>query len=205
LTVLPGIEVQSREEVHLLCLFDTLEQALAWQTQVLVTLPDRKNDDAFFGAQFVVDATGEVLRTEERLLSGATGLSVEEIVAGVRALGGIVIPAHVDRPSFSLLANLGFVPQGLNIAGLELSRHAEPIEVARRLPQTTGYGQVVGGDAHRLHEMTARTMLRVIVPSVAEIALALAHQEGRCVYILPETKDAGCPQLTASRCQGGNA
>jgi PHP family Zn ribbon phosphoesterase len=181
LTVLPGMEVQSREEVHLVCLFDAVEQVLAWQAQVDAALPDRENDEDFFGAQFVVDARGDYLYTEKRLLSAATALSVEEVVAGVRALGGIVLAAHVDRPSYSLIANLGFVPPGLGIAGLELTRGADPAEVARRLPQTAGYGLVVSGDAHRLEEMTARTMFKVQEPTVAELALALAGQDGRRV------------------------
>jgi PHP family Zn ribbon phosphoesterase len=189
LTVLPGMEVQSREEVHLICLFDQVEQALDWQEQVFAALPNLENDEDFFGAQFVVDATGEYLYTEKRLLSVSTGLSMEEVVAGVQALGGIVLPAHVDRPSFSLIANLGFVPPGLAIAGLELSRCADPAELSRhlplRFPQTAGYGMVVSGDAHRLDEMTARTMFKVRFPSVAELALALAGKDGRRVEILP--------------------
>jgi len=185
IAVLPGMEVQSREEVHLVCLFDTLEQVLAWQEQVFAALPDRENDEAFFGAQYVVDAEGEYLETETRLLSISTALSVEQVVAGVRALGGIVLAAHVDRPSFSLVANLGFVPPGLAIAGIELSRRADPAAALQRLPQLSGYGRVVSGDAHRLEEMTARTMFKVKVPVVAELALALAGSEGRRVEIYP--------------------
>ena len=185
ITVLPGMEVQSREEVHLVCLFDTLEQVLAWQEQVFAALPDRENDEAFFGAQYVVDAEGEYVETETRLLSISTALSVEQVVAGARALGGIVIAAHVDRPSFSLVANLGFVPPGLEIAGIELSRRADPEAVLRRLPQLAGFGLVVSGDAHRLEEMTARTMFKVKAPVVAELALALAGSEGRRVEIYP--------------------
>jgi len=185
ITVLPGMEVQSREEVHLVCLFDTLEQVLAWQEQVFAALPDRENDEDFFGAQYVVDAEGEYVETETRLLSISTTLSVEQVVAGARALGGIVIAAHVDRPSFSLVANLGFVPPGLEIAGIELSRRADPEAVLRRLPQLAGFGRVVSGDAHRLEEMTARTMFKVKAPVVAELALALAGSEGRRVEIYP--------------------
>jgi len=184
LTVLPGMEVQSREEVHLTALFDTVDQVMAWQERVWAVLPDRENDEAFFGAQFVVDATGEYRYTEKRMLSMPAALSVEEVVSGVRALGGTVLPAHVDRPANSLILNLGFVPPGLEIAGLELSRRADPAEVAQRLPQTAGYGCLVSGDAHRLEEMTARTMLKVAAPTVAEVALALAGQDGRRVEIL---------------------
>jgi PHP family Zn ribbon phosphoesterase len=181
LTVIPGMEVQSREEVHLTTLFDTVDQVLAWQERVWAALPDQDNDEAFFGAQFVVDATGEYRYTEKRMLSMAASLSVEQVVSAVRALGGIVLPAHIDRPSNSLIWNLGFVPPGLDIAGLELTRGADPAEVARRLPQTAGYGLVVSGDAHRLEEMTARTMFKVQEPTVAELALALAGQDGRRV------------------------
>jgi PHP family Zn ribbon phosphoesterase len=183
-TVLPGMEVQSREEVHLICLFDRLEQVLAWQERVFAALPDGKNDEAFFGAQFAVDALGEYLYTEDRLLAVSTALSVEEVVTGVRALGGIVLAAHVDRPSYSLIANLGFVPPGLELAGLELSRRADPAGIAQKLPQVAGYGRFVSGDAHRLEEMTARTMLKVAALTVAEIALALAGRDGRRVEIL---------------------
>ncbi|MFN2225201.1 MAG: PHP domain-containing protein [Anaerolineae bacterium] len=186
LTVLPGMEVQSREEVHLLCLFDTLAQVLAWQEQVFASLEDRENDEDFFGTQLVVDATGEYLYTETRLLAGSAAMTVEQVVAGVRALGGIVLPAHVDRPSFSLITNLGFVPPGLDIAGVELTRHADPAGVAGRWPQVARYGQVVSGDAHRLAEMAARTMFKVRTLAVDELALALAGRDGRRVEIDPD-------------------
>jgi PHP family Zn ribbon phosphoesterase len=191
ITVLPGMEVQSREEVHLICLFDRLEQALAWQEQVFDALPDRKNDESFFGAQFVVDASGAHLYTEERLLAVSAALSVEEVVAGVRGLGGIVLAAHVDRPSFSLLGNLGFVPPGLALAGLELSRGADLSRIARQVPQALGWSWIVGGDAHRLEEMTARTMLKVESPTVAEIEMALAGRQGRRIEILDPAPQRG--------------
>jgi hypothetical protein len=121
LTVLPGMEVQTREEVHMLCLFDTLEQVNTWDQTVAESLPDEKNNEPFFGAQYVVDASGAHRCTEERLLATSTSLTVEQVVAGVNALRGICLPAHVDRPSFSILSNLGFVPPGLPIAGIEIS------------------------------------------------------------------------------------
>ncbi len=124
LTVLPGMEVQTREEVHVLCMFDTLEQVEGWQRTVDAALPGLPNREGFFGAQYVVDATGAHRYTEERLLATSTSLSVEQVAAGVGSLGGLCIPAHIDRPSFSILSNLGFVPQGLPVAGLEISPRA---------------------------------------------------------------------------------
>jgi PHP family Zn ribbon phosphoesterase len=183
LTVLPGMEVTSREEVHLVCLFDHLAQVAEWQERVWRALPPGENNEEYFGAQYVVDAAGGYVRTETRLLSAATTLSVDDIVGAVRRLGGIVVAAHVDRPWASLIANLGFVPPGLALSGLDLSRKANLADVERRLPQTIGWGKVVSGDAHRLEEMTARTMFKVLGPTVAELALALKSESGRRVQI----------------------
>src|ERR1044071_2611817 len=94
LTVLPGMEVQSREDVHLLALFENLEVLAAWQEQVNSSLPDLPNQPEFFGEQFVVDETGDFVRSETRLLSTSTGLSIDEIFERVDSLGGLVIPAH---------------------------------------------------------------------------------------------------------------
>lgn len=184
LVVWPGMEVQSREEVHMLCLFDTLAQVIEWEKTVSVALPDLKNRETFFGAQYVVDASGEYVRTEERLLSASASLSVEAIVTGVHALGGLCLPAHVDRPSYSILANLGFIPPELPIVGIELSARAAPHAVLKRFPQLAHYGLVIDGDAHQLDEMIARTQVCVAAPTVAELRLALQEHEGRSVKIL---------------------
>jgi PHP family Zn ribbon phosphoesterase len=186
IVVLPGMEVQSREEVHMLCLFDTLEQAEQWQKIVWAALPNLVYDTDLFGAQYVVDARGEYMYTEERLLATSTSLSVEQIVDGVNSLRGACLPAHVDRPTYSLLTNLGFIPPGLAIAGVELSRHRTPQAAIEQFPQLAGYGMIVDGDAHRLSEMIARTRIHVAAPIVAELRLALARQEGRSVEIVGE-------------------
>ena len=184
LTVLPGMEVQTREEVHMLCLFDTLEQVMEWQNAIFSALPDRPNNAEVFGAQYVVDATGDYLYTEDRLLAASTSLSVEQVVDGVNALAGICLPAHVDRPSYSILANLGFVPPRLDIAGIELSRLTTPQKLVQLLPALAQYGMIVNGDAHRLAEMTARTRVRVAAPTVSELRLALAGDQERNVQVL---------------------
>jgi hypothetical protein len=121
LTVLPGMEVQTREEVHMLCMFDTLGQVEAWQRTVDAALPGLPNRESFFGTQYVVDVTGAHRYTEGRLLATSTSVSVEQVAAGVDALGGLCVAAHIDRPSFSILSNLGFVAQGLPISGIEIT------------------------------------------------------------------------------------
>jgi 3',5'-nucleoside bisphosphate phosphatase len=111
LTVLPGMEIQSREEVHLLTLFENLEALEGWQREVDRALPELPNRPEFFGEQFVVDETGEFLHREPRLLLNSTTFSIDEIFERVRDLGGIVIPAHVERFSFGLFPTLGLISE----------------------------------------------------------------------------------------------
>lgn len=183
LVVLPGMEVQTREEVHLVCLFDTVEQDLAWQEKVYAHLPPLPNRPETFGAQFVVDADGNFVRENERLLLISADWSVEQVVTEVRAMGGLCFPAHVDRPSFSLLANLGFVPPELAFEAVELSHWLSPEQGVKRFPELTGYTMLVDGDAHRLAEIQCKTMVKVREPNVAELKLAFKGQGGRRVIV----------------------
>ena len=184
LKVLPGMEVQTSEEVHVLCLFDTLEQVLDWQECVFASLPPLKNREEVFGGQFVVDETGEFVRRNERLLLTSTTLSIEEVVAGVRQRGGLPIAAHVERPAYSLLANLGFVPSGLALAALEISRPMLPGEAVARYPQLRGWPLILSGDAHRLSEIRANTLIAMGEPSIRELEKALCGEDGRAVELV---------------------
>lgn len=184
LIVLPGMEVTTREEAHMLCLFDTVTQVGEWQEIVHAALPQRKNNAELFGDQYVVDATGQYIRTEERLLSTATALSVEQVITRVNALGGICLPAHIDRPSYSIIASLGFVPPQLDIAGVELSRLTTPEKHVQFSAVFARWGCIVNSDAHRLSEMAARSRVHVMGPTVSEIRLALEGRQGRKVEIL---------------------
>ncbi len=179
LVVLPGLEAQSREEVHVLCLFDALPQALAWEADVRAALPPLENDATYFGEQFVVDAAGDFVRRETQLLLTSTHFSIEALCERVERLGGITIPAHVDRKAFGLLANLGLVPPGLPIVALEVSRHLHPLEAPKQYPQLKGYPLMQGGDAHRLDEVLGANVFRLEEPTVAEIRLALRHEAER--------------------------
>jgi len=184
LAVLPGMEVQSREEVHLLCLFDSVVQVLSWQEEVYAHLPPLKNNAEVFGPQFVVNAEGEFQRYNERLLLTSVSLSVEEVAQGVMERQGLCVAAHIDRPAFSLLANLGFVPPAARFAALELSRQANPEQMRARNPSLSGYSFIASGDAHRLEEMCDQTILTMEEPTIAEISRAFRGEEGRRVKVM---------------------
>jgi len=181
LTILPGMELQTREEVHLLCLFETLEQAQTWQKVVDSILPDRSNNPEFFGEQFIVDASGDFIRREERLLIVSAEIGLDEAAAQVQALGGFAIPAHVDRKAFSLIANLGLVPPGFD--ALEISHHLKPSEAATRYPQIRGYPLIQSGDVHRLEEFLGTCEFHLEAPTLVEIRMALKSMAGRSLLI----------------------
>jgi PHP family Zn ribbon phosphoesterase len=183
ITVLPGMEVQTREEVHVLALFDTLEQVASWQEQVYASLPPLKNDEAFFGEQLVLDADGQPADYLERLLLTSTSFSVEEVVQRVADLNGLCIPAHVDHTAYSIISNLGFIPPELDVVGVEISSNIGLVEARKRFPQLVRYSLVANGDAHRLQEMARRTTFKMVQATVAELALALAGEEGREVWV----------------------
>ena len=104
------MEVECREEAHIVVMFDTLEQLAAWQKIVDANMSGLKNNAERFGAQFIVDDDDNFIAEEERMLLGPLKLPAEEVIQKVNAMGGMAIAAHVDRPSYSLLMQLGFLP-----------------------------------------------------------------------------------------------
>ena len=110
--VLPGLEVCSSEEVHVLALFDSLEAALALQEEVYRGIT-AANDPERFGLQVIANEHDEVLTGfDEHLLAGATAWSVESVVEAIHDVGGLAVAAHVDREGFGIIGQLGMIPAG---------------------------------------------------------------------------------------------
>jgi len=179
LSVLGGMEIQTREEVHVLCLFPGLDELDAWQRLVDQALPDLPNNAEFFGEQFVVDETGEFIRSEPRLLSTSTSFSIEDAYERVHALGGLFIPAHVNRKAYGLIANLGFIPPSITPDAVEISRHIEVDAAKREFPQLSAFPIIQSGDVHLLEEFLGYNEFLLVEPTIEEIALALHGSEGR--------------------------
>lgn len=183
LIVLPGMELQTKEDVHVLCLFDTLDQIDKFQVIVDNNLPGMKNKPSFFGHQLIVDETGSYLGTEDRLLITSTFLSIDTVFAEVELLGGLMIPAHINRKINGLIEILGFVPTEISITALEISRHISPQEAYQAYPQIKDYPLIQSGDVHRLNEFLGTTILNIETASIAEIRWALSQKEGRSFHI----------------------
>ena len=182
--VIPGMELQTREEVHVLCLFDTLKQANELQKVVDHLLLPMDNDPDHFGIQLIVDDQGEVITTEDRLLLTSVDISFSEAFNLVNNLGGMFIPAHVNRKAYGLIEVLGFVPVDVDIEVLEISRHFKPGEALREFPQLIGYPLIQNGDVHRLDEFLGVNHFHIAGPTINEIRLAIQGQAGRSMSIL---------------------
>jgi 3',5'-nucleoside bisphosphate phosphatase len=179
LVVLPGMELQTQEDVHTLCLFDTIDQLNALQNLVDSNLPKIQNNVDYFGEQFIVDHSGEFIRRKEQLLITATRLSFEEAFQAVTELGGLFIPAHVNRQVFGLIYHLGFVPPDLSIDALEISRHITPDQARLVFPQIHGYPLIQSGDVHYLDDFLGVNQFVIEEPTIAEIKLALRGEKDR--------------------------
>lgn len=117
----PGMELCTVEEVHVVCLFPGVDRAEAFSELVRERLGGQKNDEAIFGPQILMDKEDNVLGEEEAMLAGATDIGCYEVAALVEAHGGVCYPAHIDRPSFSLLSNLGLWDPAMGFPLAEVS------------------------------------------------------------------------------------
>ncbi len=185
LFVIPGMEVQTREDIHSICIFDTLIQALQFQEIVDDSLPALLNDAEHFGEQFIVDKTGEFIRREERLLITACSLSIDQAYEHVNSIGGLFIPAHINRKSFGLITSLGFIPPEIPFEALEISRHITPELARQTIPGVKDIPLIQNGDVHRLDDFLGTLLLTLDDPSVSEIRKALRSHDGRGYSISP--------------------
>ena len=149
LTVVPAIEAESAEEVHLLCLFPSVEAALEVGDILEEHLPPIKNKPEIFGEQLIMDSEDKVIGGIEKLLINATDLPIEEIKSMVEVRGGVCIAAHIDRSSNSILSNLGFIPEDMNFKTLEVSKRA-PAEMSA----DPKYKYIHDSDAHYLTDIS---------------------------------------------------
>lgn len=181
LVVIPGIEITSQEEVHILGLFDRAEEAREVQEVIYAHLPG-ENDEATFGHQVVVNEQEEVVCFNKKLLIGATTLSLEKVVDLIHSLNGLAVASHIDREAFSVIGQLGFIPPGVALDALEFSPRITRETVSEQFPQANAYPLITSSDAHSLEDIgkssTTFVMERV---SIQEMKLALMAEDGRKV------------------------
>lgn len=148
---IPGMELCTREEVHVVCLFSGLEQADAFSEYVGRLLPSISNNSRVFGPQILMDSEDGVLGEETRLLAGAADIGLQDVPGLAASFGGLAYPAHIDRPSNSLLSQLGIWDPDLKFSLAEVSRYC-PENLFDR-PDLRGLRHISGCDAHDLGQI----------------------------------------------------
>ena len=153
LRVLAGMEVTTAEEVHVVCLFPTLTAAQAAGEEVEAALLPVKNKPEIFGRQRILGPGEERLGELETLLINATGLSIDEMPGFAKKYGGVAFPAHIDRTSNSVFANLGYFPDHLDFSFAEVWQPEVFFQDSAHRNIRQGRLILKNSDAHRLEDM----------------------------------------------------
>ncbi len=179
--VVPGMEVTTEEEAHVVAILPDPDAAGALQARVAAALPGR-NTAGIFGDQVIANEFAEVLGFNPYLLSGATSWTVERTVREIHRVGGLAVAAHVDRERFGMIGQLGFIPADLPLDAVEVSARTTFADARRRFSGPKALPIVTGSDAHAPAEVGAGvTFMRVAQVTFDEIRRALRNVDGRTV------------------------
>ncbi len=175
LTVIPGMEVTTAEEIHLVCLFPDADRAEAASAEVEKLLPKIENRPEYFGRQLITDEQENVLGEFPWLLPNALSLSIDELPALVESFGGFCFPAHIDKSSTSLLSVFGFVPENLHFTAVEIHRADNFFADEKNLHYRQEYRVIHSSDAHCLEDISEREFfLELREPSFAALKEVLS-------------------------------
>jgi len=184
LTVIPGCEMTSREEVHCLGFFEDFDALNEFQDFLDVHLTFIPNKPSLFGYQAVVDEYDYILEEQANYLGASLDVSVEEVEQKVHELSGIFIPAHIDRPRNSLYSQLGFFPPELQVEALQISKFADEKAVREKFRINPEITLVKFSDSHFPEDLGKTfTFFEMEEPTFAEIKMALKAEAGRSVII----------------------
>lgn len=171
---IPGMEVETSEEVHIVTLFPTADAAEEMQRILVDSSPYIPNRPEIFGNQYIMDENDEICGEIDRMLVTASGLDIYTVVAAAKDLGGIAYPAHIDRESYSVLSNLGFIPPDLDISAVEIT---EKSRTALEGEYSNRYNIITSSDAHYLWDISeCNHYIEVSDASVRGILNALSNR-----------------------------
>lgn len=156
IVILPGMELTTAEEIHVVCLFSSLDGAMGFDAYVGERLPAIPNDVRIFGDQLILDADDRVTGREEKLLVNAASIEIAQVPGLMREFGGLCFPAHIDRSSYSILSNLGFIPQEYGFRAVEVAKPDSFFASGNNLFIKECYTVLTSSDAHYLENISER-------------------------------------------------
>jgi len=184
LFILKGAEVNTKEEVHCLAFFEKDDELFEFQLYMDACLPKIKNDIKKFGYQVVVDQNENIIEQVDWLLISALDASIGQVEKKVHELHGIFIPAHIDRSRYSIISQLGFVPDDLNFDALELSKFMTRNEFVINNNYLADYPFIQSSDAHFVDNIgDITTVFKLQNLSFGEIRKALKSKNNRKVIV----------------------
>lgn len=179
LTVIPGIEVTTAEEIHMVCLFPDAESAERAGAYFESLLPPVKNRPGFFGEQWIMDENEEIMGEFPYLLPNALSLSIDDLPEAVSGFGGLCFPAHIDRASNSLLSVFGSLPEQPVFRVLEVHRSEDFFSKPENKKLLESHLILTSSDAHRLSDILERErFLELERPDFHSLKLALMGEKG---------------------------
>ena len=177
--VIAGIEINSAEEVHVLGLFENIADAFKMQAIVYANLPGENNEEAF-GMQVLVNESEEVLGFNNRLLIGATELSVNRIVELIHTFNGLAVASHIDREGFGIIGQLGFIPEDIEFDALEISYKTSRAKAQEIFGAYSHIPWITSSDAHSLEDIGRSTTWFVMEHSTfGEMRMAMKGIDNR--------------------------
>jgi len=151
--VIPGVELTSREEVHLLAYFPNIEALLKMEKEIDNYLPGKKNNSRVFGNQLYYDLNGEIIGIDNTLRQVALDIGLDNLIDFVHSIKGIAVPAHIDKDRFSLLSQLGFLDQEADYDAIEASKFKWRKEKFQLGNTWSGFPVIAGSDSHGVEDI----------------------------------------------------
>jgi len=151
--VIPGVELTSREEVHLLAYFPNVDALLKIEKEIDNYLPKRKNNSQVFGYQLCYDLKGEIVGIDYTLRQVALNIGLDNLVEFIHSIEGIAVPAHIDKNRFSLLSQLGFLDREANFDAVEISKFKWRKEKFQLGNTWSDFPVIAGSDSHGVEDI----------------------------------------------------
>jgi 3',5'-nucleoside bisphosphate phosphatase len=192
LTVLQGVEIATREEVHCIAFFEKDEEMEAFQQFLDENLPQMPNHPDKFGDQVWVNRHEEIMGEEPWLLISGLNKGIDEVAQKVKSLNGLFMAAHIDRNMYSVLSQLGFIDENIPFDALEISGRCDWAKLLTKHPYLKDKRIYTASDAHLPETIgTSVAIIEAEAPTFKEVAMALRGQKGRRIWIESLTQSRG--------------
>jgi PHP family Zn ribbon phosphoesterase len=184
---IPGMELTTSEEVHVLCLFPDIDSAETFSAYVHEHILPIENNEAAFGKQQFVDEDDNILRTEPLLLISATDIGFDNAYETVKNHRGIMIPAHIDKSSTSLLSNMGFIPPDSRFACAEIRHTGFTEKLIAENPYLEKCNIITDSDAHYLEDISEPMHFLDVKEKSAHCILETLEENAHRIFLTGST------------------